>query len=63
MPVAAMKAMSSRRAAVVDLAEEVGAFTARGRQVVALMTRPPRRSGLMKSNSPVGGAPPSRTTV
>lgn len=46
VPVAAMKAMSSRRAAVVDLAEEVGAFTARGRQVVALMTRPSKEIGV-----------------
>ncbi|MCP3881081.1 MAG: relaxase domain-containing protein, partial [Sulfitobacter sp.] len=46
VPAAAMRAMSSRRAQVMDVAGEVGAFTARGRQTVALMTRPDKQIGV-----------------
>ncbi len=46
VPVAAMRAMSTRRAEVVDLAEEVGAFTIRGRQMAALATRAAKDDGV-----------------
>ncbi len=46
VPLEAIKAMSSRREAVIDLAEEVGAFTTQGRQTAALMTRPDKAQGV-----------------